>query len=376
MSRSFFSAVVVLSTLIDAFVFHRSLFSKRSNQDRVEFKALFRAIVATLCSLVLKIFLLLPLGMTEFGLIHLVYVDLVALAPALALFGIATRRKRSTLSVRIAAIVCVAPAFVGAYATFVEPFDTRFETADVVVSPRRAGLRPLRIGVLADIQTQGVSDHERNAVRRLAAAKPDIVLIAGDVFQGDDRSFERALPEMRALFAVLKPPGGIYVVPGDVDVPADRIARFGPNVKPLWNRIVRVEVGDRRVSLCGIELDWTSFAARMLLESFEYSGDSDDIRILLAHRPDAIENLGRSSRVDLTVAGHTHGGQIVIPGFGPPLTLTGVPRPVAAGGLHRLDGNQIYVSRGLGCERAQAPRIRFFCPPEIALLTVRTARER
>jgi predicted MPP superfamily phosphohydrolase len=43
---------------------------------------------------------------------------------------------------------------------------------------------------------------------------------------------------------------------------------------------------------------------------------------------------------------------------------------VAAGGLHAIDGNPIYVSRGVGCERGQAPRIRFFCPPEISLLTL------
>jgi predicted MPP superfamily phosphohydrolase len=51
--------------------------------------------------------------------------------------------------------------------------------------------------------------------------------------------------------------------------------------------------------------------------------------------------------------------------------LTHVPRAVAAGGLHVLDGNRIYVSRGVGCERGPAPRIRLFCPPEVSLLTLR-----
>lgn len=50
------------------------------------------------------------------------------------------------------------------------------------------------------------------------------------------------------------------------------------------------------------------------------------------------------------------------------MTLSDVPRPVAAGGLHSLLENRLYVSRGVGCERGQAPRIRFFCPPEISLL--------
>ena len=59
-----------------------------------------------------------------------------------------------------------------------------------------------------------------------------------------------------------------------------------------------------------------------------------------------------------------------LPLFGPPLTFSPLPRRVAAGGLHRYQGNAVYVSRGLGMERGQAPRIRFRCPPEVTLLTL------
>jgi hypothetical protein len=100
---------------------------------------------------------------------------------------------------------------------------------------------------------------------------------------------------------------------------------------------------------------------------------TEDFRIVLGHRPDVVSNLKANSRVDLVVAGHTHGGQIVVPGFGPLITLSDVPRKVAAGGLHQLQGNAIYVSRGVGCERHQAPRMRFFCPPEISILTIKSA---
>jgi uncharacterized protein len=139
---------------------------------------------------------------------------------------------------------------------------------------------------------------------------------------------------------------------------------------PLVNAVVRVEVGDRRVLIGGIELDYKSSGALDVVHRLETTAGDVDIRILLAHRPDAVFNLYPTSRVDLVVAGHTHGGQIVVPGFGPLVTLTGVPREVAAGGLHTIGANPIYVSRGVGCERGQAPRIRFFCPPEVTLLTV------
>ena len=71
------------------------------------------------------------------------------------------------------------------------------------------------------------------------------------------------------------------------------------------------------------------------------------------------------------VAGHTHGGQVQIPFFGPLFTLTEIPREAAAGGLHEVNGTQLYVSRGVGAERGEAPLIRFNCPPEISLLTLR-----
>jgi len=101
----------------------------------------------------------------------------------------------------------------------------------------------------------------------------------------------------------------------------------------------------------------------------------DDLRLLVAHYPDQIEHLSANSRVDLLVAGHTHGGQVQIPFLGPPITLTSVPREVAAGGYHVMNGRAIYVSRGIGCERGLAPRLRFNCAPEVSLLTLETTSE-
>ena len=78
-------------------------------------------------------------------------------------------------------------------------------------------------------------------------------------------------------------------------------------------------------------------ASNEVARDFEGLGGEDDVRIVLSHAPDTILALTGPPRADLVVAGHTHGGQIVIPGFGPPVTFSSVPRDVAAGGLHRLD---------------------------------------
>jgi predicted MPP superfamily phosphohydrolase len=69
------------------------------------------------------------------------------------------------------------------------------------------------------------------------------------------------------------------------------------------------------------------------------------------------------------LAGHTHGGQVVLPLFGPPRTASRLPR-LYAGGLHDFAGTPLHVSRGVGMERGFAPPLRFLCPPEICVLDV------
>ena len=69
------------------------------------------------------------------------------------------------------------------------------------------------------------------------------------------------------------------------------------------------------------------------------------------------------------IAGHTHGGQVCIPGYGPIITLSALPCENSSG-LSRYHGVPLYVSRGIGYEGGQAPRLRFCCPPEVTLLSL------
>ena len=94
-------------------------------------------------------------------------------------------------------------------------------------------------------------------------------------------------------------------------------------------------------------------------------------RIVFGHAPDYVLGLRDGPPIGLALAGHTHGGQIVVPFVGPPLTLSRVPRHIAAGGLHGHGRTPVHVSRGVGMERGSAPQIRFLCPPEICILTLR-----
>jgi predicted MPP superfamily phosphohydrolase len=369
-----FLVLLAGSTAIDGTVAAVVLFA-RTRDRPITTRRIAAAAAAAVFAFVLKLPILLEAGVNPvFGVMSFAYVDAVVLVPALALLTLLASRagRRTSGPARAVAVAGLLPAVVGVYATWIEPFRLRLEEATIRVAPWRAGRGVVKVGVLTDLQADHVGDHERRAVALLMAQKPDLILLPGDIFQGSDAAFARELPALRALLGTLDAPGGVFVVPGDVDRPPDRLKTLalGTHLTPLFNESRSVAIGDRVVTVCGVELDWERMPARMAMEGLEYEG-GDDVRILLAHRPDPVLGVARRSRVDLVVAGHTHGGQVVIPGFGPPLTLTHVPRAVAAGGLHFVDGNAIYVSRGVGCERGQAPRIRLFCPPEVSLLTLR-----
>jgi hypothetical protein len=131
---------------------------------------------------------------------------------------------------------------------------------------------------------------------------------------------------------------------------------------------VEVPYRDRRIVIAGTQLHHRSETAMETVDTLASTPEDGTIRILVAHRPDVVLDLPESSRVDLTVAGHTHGGQVVLPGIGPLITMSEIPREVARGGLHELAGNSLYVSTGVGVERGQAPLVRFLSRPSVGVI--------
>jgi predicted MPP superfamily phosphohydrolase len=318
---------------------------------------------------VAKLALLVAAGLhPKFGVAHVLYLDLVVVIPVggLALL-IAGPRDRVTRAVGVAALLL---ALVGVYGTFVEPRRLVLERTDVPLDPARTGGRPVSVAVLSDIQFRKVGAHEREAVARTMRERPDVILLPGDIHQGPRGSLERTLPELRELLSTLRAPGGVFFVLGDAEgLSKARRELAGTGVRLLHDEVARIRVRGRDITIGGIQRSWRSPAASAVISMLEETPGAGDVRILLAHRPDAGLVLRRGTRVDLTVAGHTHGGQIAPPGIGPLVVASGVPRDVGGGGLHDLGGGRrIYVSRGIGMERGHAPPVRIGAPPEISLL--------
>lgn len=330
------------------------------------------AVALTAGLLVVRLKVLVALGLARpFGVAHVLWLDAVVALPLAALALAVVGWRRGGWALRLVAIGGLLLAPVGAYASFVEPRRLVLERAEVPLSPERDGDATIRVAVLADIQFERLGEHERDAVALAMEQRPDVIVLPGDYIQGSPAVRARELPKLRRLFARLRAPGGVFAVGGDQETAAQARAIFaGSGIRLLEDELVRTRVGDRRVTIAGLALGWRSARGRAAAAALEARPGDGDVRLLLVHRPDAVTLLAPGSRVDLLVAGHTHGGQIRLPVLGPLETASALPDAVAAGGLHRLDGRRLYVSRGIGVERGYAPKVRLGAPPEVSLLEI------
>ncbi len=250
------------------------------------------------------------------------------------------------------------------YAEAVEP--RRLEVEELALEDRRID-DEVRIVHLSDLQTDGIGPMHRQVQEAINAFHPHLIVFTGDVL--NHRSLVR---EVADYLHDLSVPGRSYLIRGDHDAiiagpPFARASGFrwfdGGNES--------ISVGRTRLRLLGLGRPDLREPGTLLNLTAPRRGEAvEEYTILLSHPPDAMFAAERR-RVDLLLAGHTHGGQVVLPFFGPPLTLSRVPRQVAAGGRHQFGELQVFVSRGLGMEGGVAPRIRFLCRPHLALITLR-----
>ena len=345
----------------------------------VEFPAYlaFHAVLMVFCKLILYRAILWittryfePYTFSSFLNIGVVYYSALLVFPALGLWR-AWRRSSSATQRWLS--VSLASACIGllVYMSFVTPRQLVIENVHVGIREWPADSPPLRIAVLADIQSPLLTSRERHAVETVRKLDPDVVLIPGDLV---GQSLDDRLPVACARFVVenLTARFGIYAVNGDVDeyvrggleeVLADTPARVLNNESVVLNTPVPVEI-------VGLDPRNPLGYRRQIRKPSRAS-----VRLALVHRPRHARDVLPGS-FDLVIAGHCHGGQVVIPGFGPVITLSPMPRHIAAGGLHELEGGgRLYVSRGVGVEVGFAPPMRLFCPPEVTLLTLGPVRE-
>jgi hypothetical protein len=263
-----FLATVWASCLVDGGVAVGFLIRAHIKHHKVmDLRSVAVAVGLTTVVFLSKLIILAVLGVGLFGQIHLVYIDLVVIVPLIAVLVLVFSIRvpgAVTGPVKCLAGLCLIGPFVGWYATFWEPFQLRIETATIVVKQDRAGSEPIKIGVMTDLQTRHVSDYERRAVKLLLDQRPDIILLPGDIFQGSDEALEGQFSALRELLMQLDAPGGVFLVPGDVDQVDGRLEKFveGTKIRLLVNQDVEREIKGRKFTIAGVELRYRSRGPR------------------------------------------------------------------------------------------------------------------
>lgn len=252
------------------------------------------------------------------------------------------------------------------WAREVEPFRLEI-TRERITSPRLRSLdRPLRIAAIADLQPDTIGTYEVSVFDSLVAERPDLVVFLGDTLCRHARGFPEQRELLHRQLARLSPRLGMFAVDGDADAGGARDIFAGSSVQ--------VSIDGAR-ELPGVPIDVLGLSRGRSRRTALDAGlvrhlQTDRFPIVLGHAPDYMRSvLDGGLRADAVfLAGHTHGGQVQVPGFGPLVTLSSVPRWLAAGGVFRRGETWLAVSRGIGMERDEAPRIRFWCRPQLLLL--------
>ena len=225
-----------------------------------------------------------------------------------------------------------------------------------------AALHGLRVIHLTDLHVRGpwhaAYDKLLDRVRRAAG---DLLLFTGD-FVDNKRNHVPALPAVRRLADGFTAKRGCYAILGN----HDRL-HFGPRLRETPIDLIsgerrEIDVGGATIELIGLpgsirkELPPT-FVGTMPPPP---NGDGRTLRIVLSHFPDHLRRTA-GLRPHLFLAGHTHGGQVCLPGGVPIIKHDSLPRRYCRG-VHRVGDTWLVVGRGFGSTTLP---IRVFCPPEV-----------
>jgi predicted MPP superfamily phosphohydrolase len=188
---------------------------------------------------------------------------------------------------------------------------------------------------------------------------PSFLFLLGDNFT---KMTIKRVREFINLLTSLNPPLGKFAILGNGDEEELFLSIFNKaGVHLLNNEYCLVNESSLRILLVGVDFEAKNIS--QLLASLP----SSDLSILLSHRPDVILSPGDWRKTDLVLSGHTHGGQLRFPFFGPLFTKSKLPRRYSQG-LFSFGHFHLYVSRGIGMTKIP---IRFLCPPEITLLKIK-----
>jgi predicted MPP superfamily phosphohydrolase len=279
-------------------------------------------------------------------------------------------------------------------ALYWEPYHIKVEHYEIKTDKLK---KPLRIVFVTDIQTDRIGFHEINTLKTIQRQKADLIILGGDYIQTFSGTRDKDLPDhfrQMLLDHPLKAPLGVYAVEGNVrlsDGAGDARLFRGTGIEFLSYSTVFDNLGIDKgfgpidLFLLGLEDSRGGLGKNGLTESGNFivmTGHYPNYAIDGYTGSDGRKHSGYRSAErapDLMLAGHTHGGQIVLPFYGPMFRsferhIQQMPLDMWSGFFTYPNGGHLLVTRGSGMERGWAPRVRLFCPAEISVIDIVPAK--
>jgi predicted MPP superfamily phosphohydrolase len=246
--------------------------------------------------------------------------------------------------------------------------DLRLVAHEIASPAWPVDLKPLRIGVLSDLHhgSHGAGDEMlENAVKAVNAQKPDLVVLLGDYISGGLFSHKEPIERTVRILSGLSAPKGVMTILGNhdwwFDGEAVRRAFEKQGIPVLENSSLVVEHDGARVQIAGVA---DLITRRPNVEEATSQVRPGEPIILLTHHPDVFPNV--PANIALTLAGHTHGGQVDLPIAGRAVVPSRYGNRYAYGHVIE-DERHLVVSGGIGTSIIP---FRFNTPPEGNIITL------
>ncbi len=282
-----------------------------------------------------------------------------------------TSFRRREVTKRTAAILFSCAVLLAAWTFLIEPDRLVVNETRIELPDWPAELKGLRIAALSDLHPGGINitrNKLRLIVEKTNQTESDLILMAGDfvdtalgLFPIDPEVTAAELKKLRARH-------GVFAVLGNHDwwLDGSRVKRAleDAGIKVLENDVARIDLPERngqRLWVVGFGDLWEG--APNVVATLGKLDDNAPV-VALTHNPDLFPQV--PARVALTIAGHTHGGQVAIPLIGRPIVPSDFGERYAAG--HVVEGGRhLFVTTGIGVSILP---VRFRVTPEISLLTI------
>ncbi|HEY6292574.1 MAG TPA: metallophosphoesterase [Terriglobia bacterium] len=234
----------------------------------------------------------------------------------------------------------------------------RLEFADVPES--FDGFRVLH---LADLHIDGMDGLAEIVAERVAGLGADLCVMTGDYRFAVDGPCDEIYPRLQTILSSIDTRHGVLAILGNHDASEIAVELENLGVRMLINEAFEISRGGASLWLLGVD-DPHRYGCDEL-DAACAPAPAGAFKILLAHSPEMFAQAAEAG-VDLYLCGHTHAGQIRLPGIGAPLMNAACPRTYTHGRWQH-GAMQGYTSAGAGCSLLP---VRYNCPPEIALIEI------